>query len=97
VGLKNSQAELLKQSDPDFIQQFTSEIQKNHSLQDQFCKDNYRNDIKQAFTCENCHTEKDAVIDWSKLGYSEDKVLKMTTLSTPNVFDKYDEFFIPSF
>ncbi len=97
IGVEKGAFEYVKASDPAFLGEYTAEIKSDPVKQDLLCKDNYRNDLTKAMTCENCHTSQAAVIDWSILGYSEERILELETLSTPAVFEKYDEFFIPSF
>jgi len=96
VSIANGAPAFTKQADPAFIAKYATVI-NDLEKQDQLCKDEYRKDLEQAFTCKKCHTSKDAAIDWNALGYSEERALELSTLSTPSVFQKYDEFYIPSF
>ncbi|MEA3286655.1 MAG: hypothetical protein U9Q77_04695 [Candidatus Marinimicrobia bacterium] len=96
VGFNSNTPAFTGQTDPGFLSQLTEDIKNDRTKQDQLCKNNYRQDLESALTCENCHNQK-PVIDWSKLGYSEERALELSTLSTPSVYQKYDEFYIPSF
>ena len=96
VGFNASQPAFTGQTAPGFLSQLTAEIKADRAKQDQLCQSNYRQELESALACEKCHSQE-SVIDWSKLGYSEERVLELTTLSTLSVYQKYDEFYIPSF
>jgi len=85
------------QNDSAFSSRLTDELKEDLSLQDALCKSSYRQDIEKALSCGACHSAGNSVLDWKELGYTAEKADELMTLSIPNVFNKYDEFYIPSF
>ncbi len=94
VSFRDNKAAFVKQTDPGFLKQLSPEIKGDPAKQDLLCESNFRQNVERALSCEDCHN-KDAAAYWEKLGYTEEEVLKLTTLSTPSVIQKYDEFYIP--
>ncbi len=97
VAVKDGEVHFEKETDQTFIAQYTPTIQADPDLKDQLCETSYRNTLEYTLTCDECHTSKNARVDWNQLGYSEKRALELATLSTPSVYQKYDEFYIPSF
>jgi len=85
------------QNDAEFSSTLTEEIKNDLSRKDALCKSAYRKDIDKALSCDGCHSTAEGELDWEKLGYSDERAEELMTLSIPNVFNKYDEFYIPSF
>ncbi len=97
VGVNQDQAYFERRSDQSFSSKYTESVQSSFELKNQLCESNYRDDLKSTLSCDNCHTSKNASIDWGRLGYTDARALELATLSTPSVYQKYDEFYIPSF
>lgn len=85
------------QSDAAFSTIFTAELKNDLSRQDALCESDYRKDVAQAISCDGCHNSTESLLDWESLGYDSTRIQQLLTLSTPSVYSKYDEFFIPSF
>jgi len=85
------------QNNPKSVAQLTADVINDSKQADALCKTEFRNKLEQALNCDNCHSSKAGLLNWKKLGYTPERADKLATLSIPNVFQKYDEFYIPSF
>ena len=97
VAMKAGQPVYQKQSDEAFKSLLGGGVPADEALSDKLCREQFRKDVDRAISCESCHTSSGGILDWNRLGYSDERVLKLSTLSTPSIFQKYDEFYIPSF
>jgi len=96
VSVEQGKLGYTRSSDPAF-QQLLAETGDDSLRQDQLCLDNYRGLLDQAWTCKDCHTDQAAILDWQQLGFSAERIAKLTSLSIPAVFQEYKNFYIPSF
>jgi len=85
------------QKDFEFSSVLTEEIKHDLSKKDALCKSAYRKDVTKAISCDGCHSTDEGLLNWEKLGYSDERAEELMTLSIPNMVNKYDEFYIPSF
>jgi len=96
VPVREGQVGYTGAADADFQKLLTttgSDLQRRDAL----CREQFRGQPDQVLNCQNCHTDREAVLDWQTLGYAPERIARLTSLSIPSVFQKYDNFYIPEF
>gem|GEM_PF-4746835 len=93
----SGKATVTKQNAPEFLSVLSDNVKNDPGKADALCETTYRGDLTKALSCMNCHVSDKSVLDWKALGYPPQRQEQLMTLSIPNVFNKYDEFYIPSF
>lgn len=95
VGVEDSKPKYVAKNSPDFKLLASKTNMKDLTSKNKFCKTNYNQDISTALKCNQCHTDSKSFLDWETLGYTEEQILKLQSLSIPSTIHKYKEFIIP--
>ena len=57
----------------------------------------HENIKSKGFECKECHNDKKSILNFKKLGFSEQRISDLTTLEIVGIITRYQEFYLPEF